>query len=81
MGEVWLAEDVRLGRAFALKFLADALVGSSEALGWMHREYEVLEKLTHPNIVRVFDMDSGRRERALVFADGSTKAKTWEKRF
>ncbi len=36
MGEVWLAEDTRLGRAFALKFLADTLVGSSEALGRMH---------------------------------------------
>ena len=60
MGEVWLAEDLRLGRAFALKFLADALVGSSEALGRMHREYEVLEKLTHPHIVRVFDMDQDR---------------------
>jgi len=60
MGEVWLVEDIRLGRAFALKFLAAELVGSSEALGRMHREYEVLEKLTHRNIVRVFDVDQDK---------------------
>ncbi len=60
MGEVWLAEDTRLGRAFALKFLAAELVGSAEALSRMHREYEVLEKLSHPNIVRVFDLDQDK---------------------
>ncbi|MCK6511593.1 SUMF1/EgtB/PvdO family nonheme iron enzyme [Myxococcota bacterium] len=79
MGEVWLAEDVRLGRVFALKFLADALVGSAEALGRMHREYEVLEKLSHPNIVRVFDMDqdqeSGRWYLRMEYVEGEDLGK------
>ncbi len=79
MGEVWLAEDIRLGRAFALKFLADALVGSSEALGRMHREYEVLEKLTHPHIVRVFDLDqdkdSGRWYLRMEYVEGEDLGK------
>ncbi len=79
MGEVWLAEDVRLGRAFALKFLADALVGSAEALGRMHREYEVLEKLTHPHIVRVFDLDqdkdSGRWYLRMEYVEGEDLGK------
>ncbi len=60
MGEVWLVEDIRLGRAFALKFLAAELVGSAEALSRMHREYEVLEKLSHLHIVRVFDLDQDK---------------------
>ncbi len=79
MGEVWLAEDIRLGRAFALKFLADALVGSSEALGRMHREYEVLEKLSHPHIVRVFDLDqdkdSGRWYLRMEYVEGEDLGK------
>ncbi len=79
MGEVWLAEDIRLGRAFALKFLADALVGSAEALGRMHREYEVLEKLTHPHIVRVFDLDqdkdSGRWYLRMEYVEGEDLGK------
>ncbi len=79
MGEVWLAEDIRLGRAFALKFLADTLVGSSEALGRMHREYEVLEKLTHPHIVRVFDLDqdkdSGRWYLRMEYVEGEDLGK------
>jgi serine/threonine protein kinase len=74
MGDVWLAEDQRLGRAFALKFLVAELVGSSEALSRMHREYEVLEKLTHPHIVRVFDLDqdeaSGRWYLRMEYVEG-----------
>ncbi len=74
MGEVWLVEDTRLGRAFALKFLAAELVGSAEALSRMHREYEVLEKLTHPQIVRVFDLDqdkgSGRWYLRMEYVEG-----------
>ncbi|MCK6509149.1 bifunctional serine/threonine-protein kinase/formylglycine-generating enzyme family protein [Myxococcota bacterium] len=79
MGEVWLAEEIRLGRTFALKFLADALVGSSGALGRMRREYEVLEKLSHPHIVRVFDLDqdkdSGRWYLRMEYLEGEDLGK------
>ena len=79
MGDVWLAEEVRSQRAFALKFLTAELVGSSEALSRMHREYEVLEKLTHPHIVRVFDIDqddaSGRWYLRMEYVEGEEMGK------
>lgn len=57
MGEVWLAEEKRNKKPFALKFIKPELLPSEDALSRLHKEYEVLENLSHPHIVKVFDLD------------------------
>src|SRR5437763_9998690 len=53
MGEVWLAEDTRLGRSVALKRLPRELVGNPEWLGRFRREARPLAALSHPHILTI----------------------------
>ncbi|MFJ7249440.1 protein kinase [Kitasatospora sp. NPDC098652] len=57
MGEVWLAEDVRLARRVAVKFLPRGLdpEEDGEAVARFHREARVAAGLQHPGLVQVFD--------------------------
>jgi serine/threonine-protein kinase len=73
MGEVYLAEDTRLKRLVALKFLPESLRENSEARERLLREAQATSKLTHPNIVTVYAIDEhdGRDFIAMEYVDGS----------
>ena len=56
MGEVYRAEDLRLGEHVALKFLPPSLGNDARALGRLHEEVRVARRISHPNAVRVHDV-------------------------
>ncbi|HLW97492.1 MAG TPA: serine/threonine-protein kinase [Candidatus Acidoferrales bacterium] len=56
MGEVYRAEDLKLGQTVALKFLPRALSSTEEALDQFKREVRLARQVSHPNVCRVFDI-------------------------
>ena len=56
MGEVYLAEDTRLGRRVALKRPSEAFLSAPNARERLHREASAAGRLTHPNIAAVYDV-------------------------
>jgi hypothetical protein len=56
MGEVYRAEDLKLGQVVALKFLPAALSQDTNALARFHREVRIARQVSHPNVCRVFDI-------------------------
>ena len=57
MGEVWKAEDLKLSRQVALKFLASHLVSDPEIHKRFEREAKASAALNHPNICTVYEID------------------------
>ena len=72
MGEVWKAEDLKLGRQVALKFLASHLVSDAETLKRFEREAKAAASLSHPNICHVYEIDEadGKAFLAMEFVKG-----------
>jgi hypothetical protein len=56
MGEVYRAEDLKLGQTVALKFLPKSLARNEEALARFTREVRLARQVSHPNVCRVFDI-------------------------
>ena len=74
MGEVYRANDSRLGRQVALKVLPAATMSDPESRARFVREAQAASRLNHPNIVAVFDIgeDSGRMFVAMEYVAGKT---------
>ena len=72
MGEVYRADDLRLGQTVALKFLPPKLAREPQRLERFQAEVRLTRQISHPNVCRVYDMDEvdGHHFLSMEFIDG-----------
>ncbi|HYO76268.1 MAG TPA: serine/threonine-protein kinase, partial [Thermoanaerobaculia bacterium] len=72
MGEVYRAEDTKLGQLVALKFLPARLARDPLLLGHMHEEVRLGRQIAHPNVCRIYDIGEhdGAHFVAMEYVDG-----------
>lgn len=76
MGEVYRADDLKLGEPVALKFLPRALEADPAALRRLHEEVRSARQVSHPHVCRVHDIDEadGRHFLTMEYVDGEDLA-------
>jgi eukaryotic-like serine/threonine-protein kinase len=74
MGEVWLAQDLHLGRKVAIKLLPPELTNNHDRLRRFGQEARAASALNHPNILTIYDIDeeAGTHFIATEYIDGQT---------
>jgi serine/threonine protein kinase/tetratricopeptide (TPR) repeat protein len=74
MGEVYLAEDTKLGRKVALKILSEEFTTNRDRLGRFEQEASAASALNHPNILTIHEVgfDDGHHFIATEYIDGTT---------
>jgi serine/threonine-protein kinase len=76
MGEVYRAEDLKLGQAVALKFLPARVTGRAGSLARFHQEVRLARQVSHPNVCRVHDIGEadGQHFLSMEYVDGEDLA-------
>ncbi len=76
MGEVYRADDLKLGQAVALKFLPKAVSADPGLLARFHAEVRLARQVSHPNVCRVYDIDEieGQSFLSMEYVDGEDLA-------
>jgi Protein kinase domain len=76
MGEVYRANDLRLGQTVALKFLPESTARDPGMLARFYNEVRIARQVTHPNVCRVFDIGDvdGQPFISMQFVDGENLA-------
>ena len=72
MGEVYRADDLKLGNSVALKFLPPDLAENPQRLEYFHSEVRLTRQISHPNVCRVYDIgeSNGQQFLSMEFIDG-----------
>ena len=76
MGEVYRADDLKLGQPVALKFLPQALSGDAALLERFHAKARNARQVSHPNVCRVYDIGEvdGQHFLSMEYVDGEDLA-------
>ena len=76
MGEVYRAEDLKLGNVVALKFLPASLQSDAASLAGFHAEVRNARQVSHPNVCRVYDIGevNGQHFLTMEYIDGEDLA-------
>ena len=76
MGEVYRADDLKLGQAVALKFLPPDVDRDPARLTQLHTEVRMARQVSHPNVCRVYDIDEveGQTFLSMEYVDGEDLA-------
>jgi len=72
MGEVYRADDLKLGQAVALKFLPPEFSKDAKRLESFHSEVRLARQVSHPNVCRVYDIGEvdGQHFLSMEYVDG-----------
>ena len=76
MGEVYRAEDLKLGQPVALKFLSKEVTDHADRLARFHQEVRLARQVSHPNVCRVHDIaeTNGQHFLSMEYIDGEDLA-------